>query len=98
MQGPRLASHHDGIELPDILPPKGKRATLRSAQPPPPEQEEQRDEDHGSKQDDQLKEGKEDLEDGEGGSGGGLSWLQRQRKLFMRHLAFVGPGELNSGA
>lgn len=95
MQGPRLASHHDGIELPDILLLKGKRATLRSKfiQKPPPEQEDGNDGQGGSKQDGNLKGGKEDLEEGDDGGGGAMSWLQRQRKHFMRHLAFVGPGE-----
>jgi len=81
-----------------MLPPKGKRATLRSkfTQKPPPEQEDGNDGQDGSKQDDNLKGGEQDLEEGDGGGGGGSSWLQRQRKLFMRHLAFVGPGELES--
>ncbi|ORY90855.1 natural resistance-associated macrophage protein-domain-containing protein [Leucosporidium creatinivorum] len=99
MQGPRLASHHDGIELPDILPPKGKRATLRSkfTQKPPPEEDSN--EGQGErKEDDNSKGGKQDLEEGDGGGGGGLSWLQRQRKLLMRHLAFIGPGIIASVA
>jgi hypothetical protein len=65
MQGPRLASHHGGIELPDVLPPKGKRATLRSkfTQKPPPEQEDGNDGQDGSKQDDNSKGGEQDLEE-----------------------------------
>lgn len=92
MQGPRLASHHDGIELPDILPPKGKRATLRTkfARQPPPNEE---GEGGATKEREELQGGRKDLEEGEDEEGRGLSWLQRQKKLFMRHLSFIGPGE-----
>lgn len=97
MQGPRLASHHDGIELPDILPPKGKRAALRTkfARQPPPNEEGQG---GATKEREELQGGKQDLEEGDDEDGGGLSWLQRQKKLFMRHLSFIGPGEPRSSS
>ena len=90
MQGPRLASHHSGIELPDILPPNTKRPGMRPGFATRPTDEGQsRD---GRKEED-LKGGHEDLEENTGGSAGTGNWLQRQKKLAMRHLAFIGPGE-----
>lgn len=96
MQGPRQPSHYDGIELPDVLPPRPKRYdggdTEQSNNDGNSESNDKPQPPHPTTKDYYTAADDDDAEHG-GGAGNKPSILTRFKRRATTHAKFIGPGE-----